>query len=186
MDGAYLKPFETSYIVISTGQAMDVLVTTNQYNSDDENSGVYYIAARAFSSESPDSVGFQFDEETATAILQYKGIKSKYSSFSPLFPNNTLPSYFDIVSALKFVNKLRSLDTIEHPVNVPINITTRMYITLSFNEFNCRIHSCDIGGRAATTMNNLSWVNPEIDILQAYYRYSFYFRLSIYTFYFNL
>lgn len=165
MDGNYIKPIETSYIVISAGQTMDVLLKANQ------SLGHYYMEARAYISEDPETHGFEFDPQNATAILQYKGNYSFPSS--PLFPTD-LPSYFQIPIAFNFTNKLRSLATNEYPVNVPTNITTKMFITVSFSVLLCsRNNSCDIHG--ATSMNNISWVNPEIDILQAYYRSGFFF-----------
>ncbi len=47
MDGHYIKPISTSYIMISPGQTMNVLLTANQ------TLGHYYIAARQYSSEDP-------------------------------------------------------------------------------------------------------------------------------------
>ncbi|KAK7857196.1 putative laccase-1, partial [Quercus suber] len=76
MDGRYVKPLATSYIMISPGQTMDVLITTNQ------SLGRYYMAARQYSSE--DASVTAFDHVNATAILQYE---SNYSfPSSPSFP----------------------------------------------------------------------------------------------------
>ena len=164
MDGHYTKPLSTSYITISPGQTMDILVTTNQ------SLGHYYMAARQFWSQSIQIS--DFNQFNTTAILQYKGNYTNSSS-SPSFPN-TLPLYKDIQAALKFTTRLRSLASEEHPVNVPLNITTRMSITLSMNDFICKNTTCiakEGENILAASGNNISWANPNIDILLAYYRF---------------
>jgi laccase len=163
MDGHYTKPLSTSYISISPGQTMDILVTTNQ------SLGHYYMAARQFWSQSIQIS--DFNQFNTTAILQYKG--NYTNSSSPSFPN-TLPLYKDIQAALKFTTRLRSLASEEHPVNVPLNITTRMSITLSMNDFICKNTTCiakEGENILAASVNNISWANPNIDILLAYYRF---------------
>ncbi|KAK8510673.1 hypothetical protein V6N13_110171 [Hibiscus sabdariffa] len=117
IDGSYLKPFTTSYVMLATGQTMDVLIETNQ------SPGRYYMA-------------------------------------------ETLPSYTDYDSATRFRKNLKSLASKEHPVHVPRNITTRMYITASMD----RIVHADMDYTLLSSLNNISWVNPSTDVLQAYYR----------------
>ncbi|KAL7176069.1 hypothetical protein ACSBR2_029611 [Camellia fascicularis] len=60
MDGAYIKPINTDYIMITPGQTMDVLITANRTPSE------YYMAARA-------NAGLTYDNTTTTAIVQYSG-----------------------------------------------------------------------------------------------------------------
>ncbi|XP_062158926.1 laccase-15-like isoform X2 [Alnus glutinosa] len=161
MDGHYVKPISTDYIMISPGQTMDVLLTANQ------SLGLYYIAARHYSSEDPSVTAF--DYVNTTAVLQYRG---NYTiPTSPDFPS-TLPSYLDFIAALNFTNRIRSLANKDYPVNVPLNITERMYITVSMNSLYCP--TCTGGlddAIIATSMNNISWVNPSTtDVLHAYYR----------------
>jgi len=167
MDGHYIKPIVTNYIFISPGQTMDILLTTNQ------SLGHYYIAARQFWSQNPGVT--DFDHVNATAILQYKG---NYSFLeSPLFPSE-LPFYKDLKSSLSFTSSIRSLASEDHPVNVPLNLTTRMFITLSMSDLPCENTTCEEAGDRygylfATSVNNISWVNPtSTDILLAYYRFS--------------
>ncbi|KAF5467674.1 hypothetical protein F2P56_011905 [Juglans regia] len=160
MDGHYTKPIATSYIMISPGQTMDILLTANQ------SLGYYYMASRQFSSE--DSTVTGFDHVNATAILQYSGNYTAPSS--PSFPS-TLPMYLDFYAALKFTKSIRSLASQDYPVNVPMNITTRMFITASMNTITCTTCSGGMDDEiVATSLNNISWVNPRIDVLQAYYR----------------
>jgi laccase len=60
-DGAYIKPIPTSYIMITPGQTMDVLITANHTGR-----GSYYMVARPFLySRDP------FDRYNASAILRY-------------------------------------------------------------------------------------------------------------------
>ncbi|KAF8025059.1 hypothetical protein BT93_F2035 [Corymbia citriodora subsp. variegata] len=162
MDGGYIKPIVTTYIMISPGQTMDVLLTANQ------SLGRYYIATRQYSSEYAEVTGF--DHSVGSAILQYRG---NYSlSSSPVFPNATLPLYLDSGAALRFTNQLRSLASEDHPVDVPQDVSTRMYITVSMGEILCPNSSCTSvsGNKLGSSMNNISWVNPSLDVLSAYYR----------------
>ncbi|GLT30240.1 hypothetical protein SLA2020_050530 [Shorea laevis] len=145
MDGAYLKPFDTNYVVIEAGQTMDVLVTANQ------SSGLYYMATRqCFTGEASFT---SLDKANVTAILQYNGSDS--SSSLPYFPTY-FPDFYDIYAAMSFRSKLKSL----YGQDVPTNITTRMFIAANLQQY----HSDFI-----STLNNISWVNPDIDVLQAYY-----------------
>ncbi|XP_048331095.2 laccase-15 [Ziziphus jujuba] len=156
-DGEYIKPIITDYIMISPGQTMDVLVTTNQTPS------YYYMAASAFADATA-----SFDNTTTTAILQYN------ASYTPpsTIPSPTLPSYTDREAAENFTSKLRSLASTEHPVCVPKDITTQMFISVSVNQELCPNASCSgpNGTRLSASLNNISFVTPTIDVLQAYYR----------------
>ncbi|XP_010062030.2 putative laccase-9 [Eucalyptus grandis] len=161
MDGAYTKPIVVSYLMIEPGQTMDVLVTANQ------SPGRYYMAAQRFSSEDMDFT--KFAHVVATTIIQYEGNFSLTSP--PSYPNDTLPFYHDYSAAASFTQQLRGLASEEHPVDVPHNVTTRMFITASMNDVACPNDSCYFGDtKIATTLNNISWEDPSVDVLQAYYR----------------
>lgn len=159
MDGSYIKPIITDYIMISPGQTMDVLVTANQ------SLGQYYMAARQYDSVRPDVT--DYDKVNVTAILQYKGNYTQESS--PIFPDK-LPTYENFASAIEFTNQIRSLANEKHPVNIPKNITTRMYITASMNNVEF-VNGSSVRTGLGSSLNNVSWVNPSIDVLLAYYRY---------------
>lgn len=154
-DAAYTKPISTPYITISPGQTMDALLFT------DQQPGHYYMAARAYSSD----VAVSFDNTTTTAIVEYKNGNGKTP---PLFPY--LPYYNDTNAAFGFFNSLKSLAI--GAKGVPKTITTRIVSTVSVNTFPCPGNqTCQgpNGTRLAASMNNISFVNPEVDILQAYY-----------------
>ncbi|XP_050268549.1 putative laccase-9 isoform X3 [Quercus robur] len=163
MDASYIKPITTSYVMIAAGQTMDILLTANQ------TLGHYYIAARQFWSQEVDLTNF--DLFNVTAIIEYRG---NYTiPLSPSFPS-TLPNYKDSRAVIKFSKLLRSLASKDHPVNVPLNITTRMYITVSMAEIECKNTTCIATGEEiiiATSVNSISWSNPvPTDVLLAYYR----------------
>ncbi|MBA0612665.1 hypothetical protein Godav_013244 [Gossypium davidsonii] len=158
IDGSYLKPFTTSYVMLSNGQTMDVLVKTNR------SPGRYYMAGRQYYTDNLFFTGY--DKTNASAILEYRGKYDRLSS--PFFPEK-LPSYTDYDSATQFRKRLKSLASKEHPIDVPRNVTTQMYITASMDKI---VHnfSAYMDYTLLSSLNNISWVNPSTDVLQAYYR----------------
>ncbi|KAK7844288.1 laccase-14 [Quercus suber] len=157
-DASYLKPINTSYVLITPGQTMDILVTANQSPSH------YYIAARPFfESTAP------FDNSTTTAILQYAGNYTPPSS--PSFPT-TLPNITDSFAVDNFTTRVRALASKDHPISVPTGVDVRMFITVSVNHLPCDRAVCGGPNNSilAASLNNISFSAPKIDILQAYYR----------------
>ncbi|OVA17049.1 Multicopper oxidase [Macleaya cordata] len=157
-DGCYTKPLTTNYIMITPGQTMDVLLETNQPPN------IYFMAARSYSS----AFGAGFDKTTTTAILQYiNGPQHPPSSIS-LPP---LPPYNQTEASTNFTKGLRSLANKHHPVKVPLKIDTHLFFTLSVNLLNCTDKPCNgpFGKRFSASINNISFVNPSIDVLRAYY-----------------
>lgn len=160
-DAAYTKPLVSPYLMLSPGSTIDVLFTANN------TPGRYYMAAHRYSSESTDVTNF--DHAVTTAIIQYSGNYSLDSS--PIFPNRSLPSYFDYDAADSFAFMLRSLASEDHPSDVPLNITRRMFIVASISEILCPHHDCVIGPTTiGSSLNNQSWENPSTDVLHAYYK----------------
>lgn len=157
MDGSYIKPITTNYILITPGQSMDILLDANQTNS------LYYMAAAPYST----GTNVSFDNTTATAILRYNGSYTPPSS--PSFP--ILPAFNDTQAATNFTSQLRSLADADHPISVPLTIDKHMIITVSVNTLPCAGNSCAgrNGSRLSASLNNISFVKPTIDILQAYY-----------------
>ncbi|GLU06874.1 hypothetical protein SLE2022_238620 [Rubroshorea leprosula] len=143
-DARYLKPFSSSYIAIAPGQTIDVLLEANQSLNH------YYMAARVYAGPvaAPST-----DFTTTTAIIKYSG--NYTASSSPVFP--TLPAYNDTISFFNFSKSFRSLVDEDHPIDVPKNISTRLdYLFL-------------VNTAGLSSVNNVSFVNPSIDILEAYY-----------------
>lgn len=156
-DGSYTKPLITNYIMITPGQTMDLLLMANQTPSH------YYMAARAYSS----GQGVAFDNTTTTGILQYSG--NYTPPLNPLLPN--LPDYNDTTAATNFTTQVRSLGSVDHPIDVPKRVHTKLYVTVSVNTLPCPNNSCTGPGgtRLSASLNNQSFVTPSIDILSAYY-----------------
>ncbi|KAJ8647052.1 hypothetical protein MRB53_000075 [Persea americana] len=157
MDGSYIKPITTNYVMITPGQTMDILIQANQPPS------LYYMAAIPYSSGN-----LSFDNTTTTAILRYSGNYSQPSS--PIFP--TLPIFNDTRAATNFTKRLRSLADDDHPIFVPLTIDKHLILTVSVNTLSCPGNSCQgpNGSRLSASLNNISFQNPKIDILQAYYK----------------
>ncbi|XP_020209624.1 putative laccase-11, partial [Cajanus cajan] len=157
IDASYTKPLNTNFIMITPGQAMDVLVTANQPKS------LYYIAATPFY----DGIAM-YDNSTTTAILQYSG---NYTPSS--IPMPMLPAVNDSGTVFDFTKSLRGLASHDHPANVPTNVTRKIYMTVSMNELPCQNLNASClgpnGTRLASSLNNISFQIPQIDILQAYY-----------------
>ena len=124
-DGSYTKPLESSYVTISPGQTIDVLLKANQ------KSDHYYMAARAYSA----APGVAYDNTTTTAILEYNG---NYTPSSlPSLPNN-LPYFNNTNASVSFTSSLKSLADKNHPISVPINITKHLFFVISVNTFPCQ------------------------------------------------
>lgn len=158
LDGAYIKPIKTNYILITPGQTMDVLLTA------DQSSNSYYMAARAFA-------GITYDNTTTTAIVQYNG--NYTSPATPSFPN--LPDYNDTNAVTNFIKKFKALANKDYPIDVPKTIDTHLTITISMNTLPCVYSNTSLCEGPNNTMlsaslNNISFVQPDMDILQAYYR----------------
>ncbi|KAF8672838.1 hypothetical protein HU200_049171 [Digitaria exilis] len=183
-DARYTKPFATDHLMVASGQTVDALLHANLTAGD----GVrrrrrrYYMAARTFSSNTIVAV---FNNSTATAILEYAGDDAPSSTTSPVFPTTTLPAVDDIAAAMAYTARLRSLASVEHPVDVPANADERLLVTMAVNLIPCgggANATCTgpHGDRLAASLNNVSFVNPSgVDILSAYYHHHHH-RRSVY------
>ncbi|KAH9287979.1 hypothetical protein KI387_032096 [Taxus chinensis] len=151
-DASYTKPYKTKVLFIQPGQTMDVLLKARQ------GSETYYMGARAYDSR-PSGAG-QYINITTTAILRYSG--SKYSV--PVMPN--LPPFNDTPTAYKFSSQLKSLFP-----SVPQTVEEEMLITEGYGIVSCPTNPCQWVNnfRAVGSLNNISFVRPSVDILQAYY-----------------
>ncbi|XLT74531.1 hypothetical protein HN873_030957 [Arachis hypogaea] len=164
-DGSYVKPFKVEYITISPGQTMDVLLEANQPLDR------YYMAAKVYSS----ATNVSFDTTTTTAIVQYKKGKHIIPSFSsrtPYMPS--LPSSNDTNASINMISQMRSLADEAHPIEVPLNISTNLFYTVSVNSLPCS--TCEAshipGNRLAASVNNISFQLPSgNNILNAYYHH---------------
>ncbi|KAL9675517.1 hypothetical protein QQ045_003719 [Rhodiola kirilowii] len=157
MDGAYLKPFKTNYIMIAPGQTIDVLIEA------DQPPGRYFIAAKPYV-----GVNYGFNNVSATAIFQYNA--DREASITP--PRPDLPAYLDTYSATQFTKNLRALADKDHPLDVPVSIDVRLTVVVALNLLQCAENSCKgpYGMRISSSLNNISFAEPSTDILSAYYK----------------
>ncbi|KAH9326800.1 hypothetical protein KI387_006978, partial [Taxus chinensis] len=151
VDALYTKPYKTDVVLIYPGQTTDALLKARK------SSGRYYIATRVYNIDSKTP----FNNSTATAILQYNSFRKNKA---PLMPS--LPEFNDTPTAFKFSTRLRSLRP-----SVPLKIDEEMLITAGLGLHICPNGTCTkLGGiRVAGAFNNISFVLPDIAILQAYY-----------------
>ncbi|KAM3709568.1 hypothetical protein ACJW31_02G181300 [Castanea mollissima] len=151
VDAVYTKPFTTSAILIAPGQTTNVLVQANQIP------GRYFMATRPFM-DAPLSI----DNRTATAILQYKGIPN---TVLPTLPQ--LPLSNDTEFAISYNKKLRSLNSPKYPANVPLKVDRNLFYTIGFGKNSCP--TCVNGTKLIASLNNISFVMPQIALLQAHF-----------------
>ncbi|XP_027359490.1 laccase-15-like [Abrus precatorius] len=156
-DSSYTKPVTTDYITIAPGQTVDALMYANQEPND------YYLAARAYSS----AAAVPFDNGTTTARIHYNENHAPISS--PKLPY--LPPYNNINAAFDYYGSIKGIPA-TYPYKVPTNITTHIVNAISVNTLPCSEgETCEgpNGTLFASSMNNISFRTPSIDILQAYY-----------------
>ncbi|KAL1812538.1 hypothetical protein ACET3Z_022603 [Daucus carota] len=151
IDAVYTKPFMTSAILIAPGQTTNVLVHADQMP------GRYFMAVRPFI-DAP----IPIDNKTATSIFQYKGIPN---SVLPTLPR--LPSPNDTTFALSYNQKLKSLNTPTFPAIVPLKVDRNLFFTVGLGMNPCP--SCVNGTRLTASLNNITFVMPEIGLLEAHY-----------------
>lgn len=153
MDAVYTKPFKIDTLVIAPGQTTNALITA------DKSSGRYLMAASPFM-DSPIAV----DNVTATATVQYSGTLA--NSLTTL---TNPPSQNATAVANKFINSLRSLNSIQYPAKVPLTIDHSLFITVGLGINPCATCVAGNGSRAVASMNNVTFVMPTTAILQAHY-----------------
>ncbi|KAK8552382.1 hypothetical protein V6N12_040979 [Hibiscus sabdariffa] len=155
-DASYVERFTTDYILISPGQTMDVLVAANQ------NAGQYYMATRPFSDSAATPVDF-----ITTGVFQYTNSAGGLNASLI-----TLPARNDTNATSSFLSQIRNTNVTQNPpLNVPADsdINRRVYIAIATNNLPCNTSQCLVQSRIVASLNNVSFVFPRIDILQAYY-----------------
>uniref|UniRef100_A0A2N9EDW6 Plastocyanin-like domain-containing protein n=1 Tax=Fagus sylvatica TaxID=28930 RepID=A0A2N9EDW6_FAGSY len=97
---------------------------------------------------------------------------SVFSSLSAILSHIQSASDDDVSATRTFTERLRSLASQEYPIDVPLEVDSRIFVTLSMNMNPCVNDSCTgpDGNRLLASMNNMSFINPDVDILQVYYR----------------
>ncbi|KAK5846368.1 hypothetical protein PVK06_002653 [Gossypium arboreum] len=151
IDAVYTKPFTTRVILIAPGQTTNVLIKADQPQSR------YFMAARPFM-DAPVPV----DNKTVTAILHYKGIPN---TVLPSMPKLPAPNNTNV--ALRYNNRLRSLNTPQSPEKVPLKVDHHLFYTIGLGANPCS--SCQNGTQLTASLNNITFVMPKVGLLQAHY-----------------
>ncbi|KAF8412088.1 hypothetical protein HHK36_000042 [Tetracentron sinense] len=155
-DAEYTKPFTVDRLMIAPGQTMNVLITA------DQPIGRYSMAMGPYMS----ARNVQFQKIPAIAYFQYAGARPNSLALSA-----QLPSFNDNLAVKTIMDGLRS----QNLVNVPKEIDTNLFFTIGLNVQKCRSRNprknCrgPNNGVFAASMNNISFIRPNISLLQAYY-----------------
>ncbi|XP_020588518.1 laccase-22-like [Phalaenopsis equestris] len=152
VDAVYTKPFIVDTVLITPGQTTNVLLTT------DKSSGNYLVTASTFM----DAMIIAVDNHTATATLQYKGTLAT----SPL-STVEVPQRNATPLATSFADSLRSLNSKTYPANVPQNVDHSLLFTIGLGINPCP--TCINGSRVVAAINNVSFVMPEMALLEAHF-----------------
>ncbi|KAG9455478.1 hypothetical protein H6P81_008382 [Aristolochia fimbriata] len=156
-DGDYVKPFRVDQLMLAPGQTANVLVTANKAI------GRYSMAVGTYMS----ARNVSFQKVPAVAHLQYLG-----ATPSSLTLPAQLPRFNDNLLVKSNMAAMRSLNA---PRNLPLEIDTSLFVTVGLNVQKCNSTKpkkrCQgpNNGTFAASMNNVTFVKPNISLLQAYY-----------------
>ncbi|KAL2468918.1 Laccase-6 [Forsythia ovata] len=156
-DADYTKPFTTDRVMLGPGQTLNVLVTANQPI------GRYSMAMGPYMS----AINVPFQNITSVAYFQYLGATPNSLSLPA-----ALPRFNDNLAVKTVMDRLKSLN----PASVPKEIDKNLFVTIGLNVQKCGRQNpqqnCQgiNGGIMAASMNNISFIRPNISLLEAYYR----------------
>ncbi|KAJ0430455.1 putative laccase [Helianthus annuus] len=158
-DGEYTKPFTTDRVMLGPGQTLNVLVTA------DQKIGRYSMAMGPYMSAQNAS----FQNITSIAYFQYIGATPN----SVAIPASLLPRFNDNLAVKTVMDGLKSLEIGQVPKEIDMNL----FFTIGLNVNKCGSktpnQNCQgvNGGVMAASMNNNSFIRPNISLLQAYYNH---------------
>ncbi|WOK91822.1 laccase-4-like [Canna indica] len=158
VDAVYVKPFETSTLLISPGQTTNVLLRTNPTYPD----AMFFMTARPFVTGAG-----TFDNSTVAGILEYDSFSKNLPLYEP-----TLPPLNDTSFFVNYTGKLRSLATARFPAMVPQSVDRRFFFTVGLGASPCpENHTCQgpNGTKFAASINNVSFAMPTTALLQAHF-----------------
>ncbi|TYJ97586.1 Laccase-10 [Cucumis melo var. makuwa] len=117
-----------------------------------------------------------FDNSTVAGILEYDGHQQKNPKKTlPIYKPN-LPSLNDTSFVTNFTKKLRSLANSQFPANVPQKIDKKFFFTVGLGTNPCnnnkKNQTCQgpNGTMFAASINNVSFVMPNVALLQSHYK----------------
>jgi laccase len=143
-----------------------MLLKANRATNGSGDNNRYYMAASPYFT----NIGLPVNDKNTTAILEYTDAPPSVGP--PDSP--ALPVINDTAAATAYTVQLRSLVTKEHPIDVPMEVDEHMLVTISVNTLPCGANETCTGPgpgntRFAASLNNISFMTPTIDILDAYY-----------------
>ncbi|KAK9155857.1 hypothetical protein Sjap_003337 [Stephania japonica] len=163
-DAVYVKPFNTTTLLITPGQTTNVLLHTKPYNPNAN----FLMAARPYVTGQG-----TFDNSTTAGILEYEYPSDVTQNIKklPLFKPK-LPTLNDTSFATNFTKRFRSLASLQFPANVPKTVTRRFFFTVGLGTNPCpKNHTCQgpNGSMFAASVNNVSFALPTTALLQAHF-----------------
>ncbi|XP_057980390.1 laccase-6 [Malania oleifera] len=159
-DAEYTKPFTVDRLMLGPGQTINVLVTADQPVAK------YSMAMGAYAS----AKNVSYQNISAIAYFQYSGDARNVPNTIP-FPA-ILPSFNDNLAVKTVMDGLRSLN----PARVPKKIDANLFFTVGLNVQKCNSktpqRNCQgtNNGIMAASINNVTFVRPNVSLLEAYYR----------------
>ncbi|KAG8483976.1 hypothetical protein CXB51_023224 [Gossypium anomalum] len=164
-DAVYVKPFKTDIVLITPGQTTNVLLRAKSKTP----SAKFAMSARPYATGPA-----TFDNTTTIGILEYEKSASASKSNHKNLPllKAKLPQFNDSSYAMKFQRKFRSLATAKFPAKVPKNVDRRFFFTVGLGILPCSKNQTCQGPnntRPAAAVNNVSFVQPNIALLQAHF-----------------
>ena len=165
-DAVYTKPFKTNSVLIAPGQTTNVLLKT-KFKAPN---ATFVIAARPYTTAPP-----PFDNTTTTGLLEYKKVShpnttTKSNKLPLLRPK--LPKFNDTAFTMNFNKNIRSLANAKSPAKVPKTVDRRFFFMVGLGLSPCSKNQACQGPnntRVAAAINNVSFVMPNIALLQAHF-----------------
>jgi len=160
-DASYVKPFTVQTLVISPGQAMNVLLTTAPSPA----SPAYAMAISPYTNTQG-----TFDNTTAAAVLEYAPTPAAAARSLPL---PALPLYNDTGAVTNFSRNFRSLASAQYPAAVPLAVDRHLLFTVGLGTDPCPSNqTCQgpNGTKFAASINNNSFFRPRTALLEAHYQ----------------
>ncbi|KAL3693762.1 hypothetical protein R1sor_007413 [Riccia sorocarpa] len=166
-DGEYVKPKDINTSFISPGQTLDVLITA------DQEPGTYYMETKSYSS-------IMITDTTVLPPIAIMSLRNddpkipasaifQYDTSPPLDPSHTffpaLPEENDTDPTFRFLDSLRTI----YPDQVPAQATRKQFFTVGLAAQPCNTSFQNCTFATVAQINNITWVEPEISILKAYY-----------------
>ncbi|PKA59114.1 Laccase-1 [Apostasia shenzhenica] len=165
-DAVYTKPFTTTAVTLSPGQTTAVLLTAGHPSS-----AFFPMAIRPYVSAT-----IPFANSSALGFLRYTlpgaAVAGDGGANLPLTLPPNLPPITDAQFANEFSGEFRSLASDHFPCLVPKKVDRRIFLVIGINLQDC-CENCTClgfkGKRVASSINNQSFLLPQVSLLQSFY-----------------